>query len=79
MSTITGYIRRLDLDGNIRIRQKEDLFSPILFEGTFLPSLQETLREAFYGMLPVTVKFSGEQILSVEVQKPTPDFSYELT
>ena len=79
MSTVTGYIRRLDLDGQIRIRQKDDLFSPILFEGTFSPSLEESLREAFYDCLPVTVTYSGEQITSVEVEKVKPDLSYEIT
>jgi hypothetical protein len=79
MTTVTGYIRRLDLDGQIRLRQRDDLFSSIVFEGTYSPSLQETLREAFYDSLPVTVRYSGEQIVSVEVERVKPDLSYEIT
>jgi hypothetical protein len=79
MLTVTGYIRRLDLDGQIRLREKDDLFSPIVFEGFFPQELRDVLREAFHEVSPVTIFLNGNQVTGVEIEKFPPDISYELT
>lgn len=77
--SIYGYIRRLDLDGQIRVRQRDDLFSPIVFEGLFLQEILPQLKEAFHEVAPVTLEIYGETVVGVKLEKPTVDFSYELT
>lgn len=78
-TSIYGYIRRLDLDGQIRVRQRDDLFSPIVFEGLFQLELLPPLREAFYEMIPVTLEIHGETVVHVKLEKPAVDFGYEIT
>ncbi len=78
-TSVYGYIRRLDLDGQIRVRQRDDLFSPMVFEGLFQIELLPQLKEAFYDMIPVTLEIYGETVVQVKLDKPTVDFSYEIT
>jgi hypothetical protein len=48
-----GYVRQLDLDGTLRIRESDYSHSPTLFAGNFKPDHLETLKEDFKNRLPI--------------------------
>jgi hypothetical protein len=53
-----GYVRQLDLDGTLRIRESDYSHSPTLFAGNFKSDHLEILKEAFKNSLPI--EFSAE-------------------
>lgn len=66
---MTGYIRKLDLDGTVRIRELDSSYSPTFFEGHFLNSLTLTLKEAFYKNLLIEFEIFDGKMVSANIAK----------
>lgn len=74
-----GYVRRLDIDGTVRIRELDNAYSPTLFDGYFLNSLLLTLKEAFYKNLPIEFQTFDDKIVSAEIAKYNHLYWFELS
>ena len=64
-----GYVRQLDLDGNLRIRESDYSYSPTLFYGKFNSNNVEVLKEAFKESLPVEFDVKDGCLVSAKIFK----------
>lgn len=66
---MVGYVRKLDLDGFVRIRESDHAYSPTLFDGKFKNDSVLVLKEAFKDNLPVEFHDMDGVLLSVKIFK----------
>lgn len=64
-----GYIRQLDLDGTLRIRESDYSYSPTLFSGKFKQDHIEILKEAFKNSLPIEFSTENGYLVSAKIFK----------
>jgi len=67
-----GYIRKLDLDGSIRIREYDSAHSPTLFDGGFKDDIKINLIKAFSENMPIDFDVQDGKISKIRTVK----FSY---
>lgn len=64
-----GYVRQLDLDGTLRIREEDHSYSPTLFEGRFDLKDSLVLKQAFAESLPIEFKIEDNKLVSAKIFK----------
>ena len=67
-----GYVTRLDIDGELRIREQDAPNSPIVFEGKFKAACKDCLKFAFRMVEPVEVTIEDGVVVRCH-NVPTPE------
>lgn len=68
--TIQGFIRKLDRDGTVRVRERDDIMSPVVFEGAFNVDFLEVAVRAFRDCAAVVLHLGPDGSASEIVLAP---------